>query len=65
MSNEANDRIIMDIAEAVCDELYDLATEKFGEYNDAASEWCELPEINGCFDRRVEELWQGYPEGPL
>ena len=65
MSNEANDRITMDIAEAVYDELYDLATEKFGEYNDEASIWCWEQEKNGWFDRRVEELWQDYPEGPL
>ena len=65
MSNEANDRITMDIAQAVYDELYDLATEKFGEYNDEAMFWCEEQEENGWFDRRVEELWQDYPEGPL
>ena len=65
MSNEYNDRIVEDIAEAVYNELYDLAIEKFDEYNDEASIWCDLQEENGWFDRRVEELWQDYPEGPL
>jgi hypothetical protein len=65
MSNEYNDRIVEDIAEAAYDALYDLAVEKFGQYNAEAIEWCELQEINGWFDQKVEELWQGYPEGPL
>ena len=66
MSNEYNDRIVEDIAQAAGEALAERAIKKFGTCcGEEAELWQDLEIRNGWFDRKVEELWQGYPEGPL
>jgi len=63
MSNHENEIIAESIYESALELLGELATEKFGD-TAAADEFFAEQESLGWVDRKMEELFSAYPEGP-
>ena len=74
MSNHENEIIAESIYESALELLGELANETFGEDQlpkefplvgwMTMDEWCTYMISVGWVDRKMEELYEGYPEGP-